>query len=272
MTDPDMNTDRVASFVDVTRLTKRFGDNTALDAVDLSLNKGETLAIIGPSAAGKSVLMKCIAGVYAADSGTIIINGDDVSKPNSPKRPDWAENIGMLFQQNALFDSLRVWQNICFRQIEMGTMKRKEARDHAVYLLGLVGLSADSADLTPADLSGGMQKRVGIARAISNDPALLLLDNPTAGLDPVLSNHIETMISKIAQQRGTTVISITNDMQIARNRYQNLMMMYQGKVYWAGATSDINDAHNAHLTQMLDGSAQGPITMQTDKRGEGVFT
>jgi phospholipid/cholesterol/gamma-HCH transport system ATP-binding protein len=260
-----------SSFVAINKLTKRFGQKIALDAVDLVLAKGETMAIIGPSAAGKSVLMKCLVGIYGADQGTIQLDNDDVSDNNAPARPEWAAKIGMLFQQNALFDSLSVWENICFRQIELGTLSRKDAKDRAIELLGLVGLATESADLKPNDLSGGMQKRVGIARAISSDPEILLLDNPTAGLDPVLSNHIERMIAKIAQQRGTTVISITNDMHIARTRYQNLTMMYDGRVYWAGKTRDIDDAHNAHLTQMLDGSSQGPITMRTGKREDGIY-
>ena len=260
-----------SSFVAINKLTKRFGQKVAVNDADLMLARGETMAIIGPSAAGKSVLMKCLVGIYSADQGSIHLDGDDVSNSNAPTRPDWAEKIGMLFQQNALFDSLSVWENICFRQIELGTLNRKDAKDRAIELLGLVGLAPESADLKPNDLSGGMQKRVGIARAISSDPQLLLLDNPTAGLDPVLSNHIELMIAKIAEQRGTTVISITNDMHIARTRYQNLTMMYDGKIYWSGKTSDINDAHNAHLTQMLDGSSQGPITMRTGKREDGIY-
>ncbi len=271
MTQPASAPTAQASFIAVEKLSKHFGSKHALEAVDLQLAKGETMAIIGPSAAGKSVLMKCLVGIYGADSGTIYLDGDDVSRTDAPTRPEWASRIGMLFQQNALFDSLKVWENICFRQIELGTLSRADAKEHAVHLLGLVGLAPESADLAPNDLSGGMQKRVGIARAISTDPAILLLDNPTAGLDPVLSNHIELMIAKIAEQRGTTVISITNDMQIARTRYQNLMMMHEGKVYWSGKTRDIDDAHNDHLTQMLNGSSQGPITMRTGKRDDNVY-
>ena len=271
MTQPASTAPITPSFITVDGLTKRFGTTAALDGVDLRLAKGETLAIIGPSAAGKSVLMKCLVGIYGADRGSIILDGDDVSKPNADKRPEWASKIGMLFQQNALFDSLTVWENICFRQIELGTMNRSQAKAHAIDLLAHVGLAEESAVLSPSDLSGGMQKRVGIARAISSDPTVLLLDNPTAGLDPVLSNHIELMIAKIAEQRGTTVISITNDMQIARNRYQNLMMMHNGKVYWSGPTSTIDDAHNDHLTQMLKGSSHGPITMRAGKRDDGVY-
>ncbi|MEQ8390597.1 MAG: ATP-binding cassette domain-containing protein [Thalassospira sp.] len=271
MTQPVSASSAQPAFIAVDQLTKRFGQMVAVDGVDLHLAKGETMAIIGPSAAGKSVLMKCLVGIYGADVGSISLNGDDVSRTAAPTRPEWASRIGMLFQHNALFDSLKVWENICFRQIELGTMNRADAKEHAIHLLGLVGLTTESADLTPNDLSGGMQKRVGIARAISSNPDILLLDNPTAGLDPVLSTHIELMIAKIAQQQGTTVISITNDMQIARTRYQNLMMMHEGKVYWSGKTSDIDDAHNEHLTQMLNGSSQGPITMRTGKREDGVF-
>lgn len=272
MTAPLSRSDTHPAFISVENLSKRFGDKYVLEDVNLHLPKGETMAIIGPSAAGKSVLMKCLVGIYGADSGHIFLEGDDVSQTNAPKRFEWAERIGMLFQHNALFDSLKVWENICFRQIELGTMSRKAAKEHAIDLLGLVGLATESADLTPNDLSGGMQKRVGVARAISTDPSILLLDNPTAGLDPVLSNHIERIIGKIAEQRGTTVISITNDMQIARTRYQNLMMMHDGKVYWSGKTADIDETHNAHLTQMLNGSSHGPITMRTGKREDHVYS
>lgn len=257
-----------SGFITIQSLTKKFGPSTALDNISLSLGKGETMAIIGPSAAGKSVLLKCIVGLHGADGGKIMLGGDDVSQTNAPIREKWAERIGMLFQRNALFDSMKVWENICFRQLERGTLTRGAAKDHAIELLGHVGLSEDSAFLSPGDLSGGMQKRVGIARAISTDPEILLLDNPTAGLDPVLSNHIERMISRIAAKRGTTVITITNDMQIARTRYANLVMMHAGKVYWSGPTNDIDNAHNAHLTQMLNGSSQGPITMRMGKRGD----
>ena len=256
-----------APFLTIKNLVKKFGENTALDHVSLSLDRGQTMAVIGPSAAGKSVLLKCLAGVYRADSGTVLIDGINIAESSDNNQENWADRIGMLFQQNALFDSLPIWQNVCFQLIEDGTLNRKQAQDRAVELLGLVGLDADSATLHPSDLSGGMQKRVGIARAIANQPEILLLDNPTAGLDPVLSNHIETMIETIAQKQKTTVITVTNDMEIAKNRYDFLTMMHEGRVYWSGKQKDISDAQNDHLTQMLNGSSQGPISMRTRNRG-----
>ncbi|OSQ41931.1 organic solvent ABC transporter [Thalassospira sp. MCCC 1A01428] len=250
------------------KVGKKFGSHTVLDNVSLSLDRGQTMAIIGPSAAGKSVLLKCLAGIYPVDQGNILINGQDISEKQPADQGHWTDKIGMLFQQNALFDSLPIWQNVCFQLIENGTLKRKDARDKAVDLLGLVGLDPDSSKLRPSDLSGGMQKRVGIARAIANDPEILLLDNPTAGLDPVLSNHIENMIETIAKKRMTTVITVTNDMEIARNRYDYLTMMHEGRVYWSGSRNQVETAQNPHLTQMLSGSSQGPIAMRTQNRGQ----
>ncbi|MFH1803664.1 MAG: ATP-binding cassette domain-containing protein [Pseudomonadota bacterium] len=265
------NLPRKDAFIVVQDLGKSFGAVHALRGITFSVPRGETMAIIGPSAAGKSVLMKCLVGLYAPDTGRICLDGEDVSATGSDIRKKWAEKTGMLFQHNALFDSLQVWENICFSLIESRKLSRKAARDHAVDLLGLVGLDPDSADLRPSDLSGGMQKRVGIARAIATDPEILLLDNPTAGLDPVLSNHIENMIAAIAKTRGTTVITITNDMKIARDRYQNLAMLHDGTLQWSGPTTAIEDAGNAYLTQMLSGSSQGPITMRMGKRQDQLF-
>jgi len=256
------------AFLQLEKVGKKFGSHTVLDNVSLSLDRGQTMAIIGPSAAGKSVLLKCLAGIYPVDQGNILINGQDISEKQPADQGHWTDKIGMLFQQNALFDSLPIWQNVCFQLIENGTLKRKDARDKAVDLLGLVGLDPDSSKLRPSDLSGGMQKRVGIARAIANDPEILLLDNPTAGLDPVLSNHIENMIETIAKKRMTTVITVTNDMEIARNRYDYLTMMHEGRVYCSGPRNEIETAQNPHLTQMLSGSSQGPIAMRTQNRGQ----
>jgi phospholipid/cholesterol/gamma-HCH transport system ATP-binding protein len=256
------------AFLKLEKIGKKFGSHTVLDNISLSLNRGQTMAIIGPSAAGKSVLLKCLAGIYPVDQGNILINGQDISEKQPADKDHWTDKIGMLFQQNALFDSLPIWQNVCFQLIENGTLKRKDARDKAVDLLGLVGLAPDSSKLRPSDLSGGMQKRVGIARAIANDPEILLLDNPTAGLDPVLSNHIENMIETIAKKRMTTVITVTNDMEIARNRYDYLTMMHEGRVYWSGPRNQVETAQNPHLTQMLSGSSQGPIAMRTQNRGQ----
>ncbi|RCK51162.1 organic solvent ABC transporter [Thalassospira profundimaris] len=255
-------------FLKIKDLVKKFGDTIALDHVSLSLDRGQKMAVIGPSAAGKSVLLKCLAGVYRADSGNVLIDGVNIAKSSDNNQENWADRIGMLFQQNALFDSLPIWQNVCFQLIENGTLGRKQAKDRAVELLGLVGLDADSALLHPSDLSGGMQKRVGIARAIANSPEILLLDNPTAGLDPVLSNHIENMIDTIARKQNTTVITVTNDMEIAQKRYDFLTMMHEGKVYWHGKRDEISAAQNDHLAQMLKGSAQGPISMRTRNRGQ----
>lgn len=265
---PSASSHAPQAFISVDHLGKSFGSQAALTDISFALPKGDTLAVIGPSAAGKSVLLKCLVGLHKPDQGRIFLGGEDVTDPDGDMRKGWSSRIGMLFQQNALFDSLKVWENICFQLIENGSLPRNKARDHAVELLGLVGLDADSAMLSPSDLSGGMQKRVGIARAIAADPEILLLDNPTAGLDPVLSNHIENMIASIAKKRKTTVITVTNDMQIARDRYHHLLMLHEGKMYWSGTTDTLEDAHSEHLSQMLAGSSQGPISMRVGRRAD----
>lgn len=252
----------------VSDLRKTFGPLTALSGISFGLPKGESLALIGPSAAGKSVLLKCLAGLYSPDGGQVCIGGQDLARLPAGARTALGEKIGMLFQHNALFDSLRIWENVAFRLMESGALGRRAARAAAIELLGAVGLGRDAADLFPADLSGGMQKRVGIARAIAADPEILLLDNPTAGLDPVLANHIHNLIGDIVRHRGVTVITVTNEMSAARSRYHYLGMLHEGRLRWYGRSEDIHPGDNPYLDQMLAGAAQGPISMRVHHRPE----
>ena len=249
------------SRIKIDKVSKSFGALKALDGVSLSLEAGRSLALIGPTAAGKSVLLKCLVGLYGADGGAILIDGETVGI--SDERPAALnDRIGMLFQQNALFDSLPVWENIAFRLIANG-MARDEARAEAEALLPRVGLPAANADLFPADLSGGMQKRVGFARAIATKPDILLLDNPTAGLDPILSARVGDMISALARESGACVISVTSNMVGITEAYDEIGVMHEGQLRWHGSTKAAETDDNAWLRQLLAGSREGPISTLT---------
>ena len=239
-------------------VSKQFGSLTALDNVSLSLDAGRSLALIGPTAAGKSVLLKLIVGLYGSEQGRLLIDGEAVG--DSGARSDAMNaRIGMLFQQNALFDSLPVWENIAFRPIAYG-MARDEARALAETMLPSVGLPVTTADLYPADLSGGMQKRVGFARAIATKPDILLLDNPTAGLDPILAARVDRMISSMARESGACVISVTGNMVGITEAYDEIAVLHDGVLRWHGAAKAAETDDNAWLRQLLAGSRDGPIS------------
>jgi phospholipid/cholesterol/gamma-HCH transport system ATP-binding protein len=249
------------SRIKIDNLSKSFGSLEALKGVSFSLQAGRSLALIGPTAAGKSVLLKCLVGLYAPDGGTISIDGEAVGVSDE-RAPSLNDRIGMLFQQNALFDSLPVWENIAFRLIANG-MSREQARAEAEALLPRVGLPAANADLFPADLSGGMQKRVGFARAIATKPDILLLDNPTAGLDPILSARVDDMISAWARESGACVISVTSNMVGITEAYDEIGVMHEGELRWQGSAKAAETDDNAWLRQLLAGSREGPISTLT---------
>ncbi|MGC6472881.1 MAG: ABC transporter ATP-binding protein [Parvibaculales bacterium] len=243
--------------ISINGITKRFGDITALDDVSLDVAAGQSLAVIGPAAAGKSVLLKLIAGLYAAESGQIRIDGVTVG---TVEQRDEKLNlrIGMLFQQNALFDSLSVWENIAFRLLMTGT-PRDEARAVSESLLQKVGLPPETAELFPSDLSGGMQKRVGFARALATGADILLLDNPTAGLDPILAARIDRMITRLARDSGATVISVTGNMVGIDEAYDEIAVLDKGRVKWRGPAGQAQTDPNPWLRQLVDGRRDGPI-------------
>jgi phospholipid/cholesterol/gamma-HCH transport system ATP-binding protein len=249
------------SRIKIASVSKRFGALKALSGVSLSLEAGRSLALIGPTAAGKSVLLKCLVGLYGPDGGTISIDGEAVGVSDE-RAACLNDRIGMLFQQNALFDSLPVWENIAFRLIANG-MARDEARAEAEALLPRVGLPAANADLFPADLSGGMQKRVGFARAIATKPDILLLDNPTAGLDPILSARVDDMISALARESGACVISVTSNMVGITQAYDEIGVMHEGELRWHGSAKAAETDDNSWLRQLLAGSRDGPISTLT---------
>ncbi len=242
----------------IKNVSKRFytstGEVCALRDVSLSLAPARTLALVGTTGAGKSVLLKLLAGLYAPDSGTIVFN-------TPHKKP----RIGMLFQHNALFDSLPVWENIAFPLLvgsAENPMTRREARDVAQALLPRVGLPPDTADLSPSALSGGMQKRVGFARAIIAKPDILLLDNPTAGLDPILAARIDAMIGTLARESGASVISVTAHMAGLGTAHDDIAVLHEGVLYWHSAMHDTLDEGlkgSAWLRQILANPPQASL-------------
>ena len=252
--------------VEVSGLTKSFGDKLVLNDVDLKVPLGKNSVLIGPAASGKTVLMKCVAGIYPPDRGSIVIDGQDLTALKGRERSKMVESFGVLFQQGGLFDSLPIWENIAFKLINRHGTDRREAKEIAVQKLAMVNLPRETADLYPVQLSGGMQKRVGIARAIAGSPSLLLLDEPTAGLDPITTKTINAMVRNIVDELGSTALCITSDMTSARNEYDHLFMMNEGAIVWSGPTSQIDAADNEYLEQMINGRANGPIKMRLRAR------
>ena len=238
-------------------VTKSFGDKAVLRGIDLEVATGQSMVIIGGSGTGKSVLLKCILGLVEPDAGIILLDGEDVAQA---ERDAFLAKFGMLFQGGALFDSLPVWQNVAFRLLR-GRLKRPkaEARDIAVDKLRRVGLGPEVADLFPAELSGGMQKRVGLARAIAADPQVIFFDEPTTGLDPIMAGVINDLIREIVTEMGATAMTITHDMSSVRAIADRVAMLHAGKIRWEGPISEMDSATDPYLTQFIHGRAEGPI-------------
>jgi phospholipid/cholesterol/gamma-HCH transport system ATP-binding protein len=234
---------------------KAFDDKQVLDGIDLTLAKGESLVVIGGSGTGKSVMLRCVLGLTQPDEGIVEIDGKNMTRVSPMERKD----IGMLFQNAALFDSLSVWENVSFALLYNKKMPRAEARKIALAKLEQVGLGERTAELRPVELSGGMQKRVGLARAIATNPSFILFDEPTTGLDPITADAINDLIVATCKNLGTTILSITHDMASARKIADRMAMIYQGKIIWQGAASDIDHSGSAHVEQFINGRADGPI-------------
>ena len=247
--------------IEITGVKKRFGPKVVLDGVDLSIEKQSSTVIIGGSGTGKSVTIKSILGILTPDEGTIRIDGQDVTRLKGAARDPLMKKFGMLFQGGALFDSLPVWENVAFGLIQGHGVARPRAKDIAIEKLAKVGLTSDVAYLSPAELSGGMQKRVGLARAIAADPEIIFFDEPTTGLDPIMADIINDLIVSTVKDVGATALSITHDMTSARKISDRIAMLYQGKIIWQGPTGEIDRSGNPYVEQFIHGRAEGPIKM-----------
>lgn len=248
--------------IEIRGLRKAFGKKVVLDGVDLDIKKGESLVVIGGSGTGKSVLIKCIQGILTPDSGSIKIDDDDITQLTRREAEKSYAKMGMLFQGAALFDSLKVWENVAFGLIENQKMPRKIALREAVKVLKQVGLSSDVADLSPSELSGGMQKRVGLARAIATKPEIIFFDEPTTGLDPIMSDVINDLIIESVKGLGATALTITHDMASARKIADKIAMLYKGKIVWQGTVKEMDKTDNPYVKQFINGSSKGPISVE----------
>ncbi|MTJ81007.1 MAG: ATP-binding cassette domain-containing protein [Telmatospirillum sp.] len=241
---------------------KSFGPKRVLDGVTLDIAAGESFVVIGGSGTGKSVMLKCILGLMRPDQGSILVDGEETVGLGARARERILGKFGMLFQGAALFDSLTVWENVAFGLIQGRRMDRRKAREAAMERLFQVGLGADIANLSPAELSGGMQKRVALARAIASQPEIIFFDEPTTGLDPIMADVINDLIVKCVKEVGATAVSITHDMHSARKIGDRLAMLYHGKLIWVGRTADIDRSGNDYVDQFIHGRAEGPIKME----------
>ena len=243
--------------IELQGVQKAFGANRVLRGVDLSIASGTSMVIIGGSGTGKSVLLKCILGLVHPDAGSIRLDGEDVAKA---ERDAFLARFGMLFQGGALFDSMRVWENVAFRLLR-GTGKRPkaEAREVAIEKLRRVGLGPQVADLFPAELSGGMQKRVGLARAIAAEPEIIFFDEPTTGLDPIMAGVINDLIREIVVEMGVTAMTITHDMSSVRAIADQVAMLHDGLIRWTGPVSEMDATPDPYVQQFIHGRAEGPI-------------
>jgi len=239
---------------------KSFGAKHVLRGVNVGVGKGRSLVIIGGSGTGKSVTLKCILGLLKPDSGSIRVGGQEITDLAGDARDEMLARFGMLFQGAALFDSLNVWRNVAFGLMQgRRQMKAREARAIAIDKLAQVGLGPELADASPAELSGGMRKRVGLARAIAPEPEIIFFDEPTTGLDPIMGDVINNLIVDCTRGLGATTITITHDMASARKIADDIAMIYKGQIVWHGPADEIDCSNNPFVDQFIHGRAEGPI-------------
>ncbi|HTW26599.1 MAG TPA: ATP-binding cassette domain-containing protein, partial [Acetobacteraceae bacterium] len=238
-------------------LRKAFGEKQVLDGVDLTVMPGTSMVVIGGSGTGKSVLLKCIIGLMQPDEGVIELDGQDVLRLDRTARERARDRIGMLFQNGALFDSLPVWENVAFGLLARRQVTRRQAREVAAEVLAQVGLAASVGDLSPSELSGGMQKRVGLARAIAARPDILFFDEPTTGLDPIMGAVIDGLIVDCVKRLGSTAIAITHDMASARRIGDRIAMLHHGRIVWSGPPSELMESGNPVVDQFTHGRREG---------------
>ena len=251
--------------IEIRGLTKAFGAKKVLNGIDLDVGVQESVVVIGGSGSGKSVLLKCILGLIEPDSGSIKIDGKETVGISARERGALMHKFGMLFQGGALFDSLKVWENVAFGPIQSDGMVRSKAREIALAKLSAVGLGPEVAELRPSELSGGMQKRVSLARAIAREPEIIFFDEPTTGLDPIMADVINDLIVKSVKGLGATAVSITHDMASARKIADRIAMLYGGRIIWTGPASQVDHSGNDFVDQFIHGRAEGPIKMELRK-------
>ena len=244
--------------INVADLHKSFGDNYVLRGVNLAVNKGESMVVIGGSGVGKSVLIKCIIGLLKPDSGSIGVDGQEITSLKEESLYEIRKKFGMLFQAGALFDSLSVWENVGFGLKQHTNLSDEEIKAIAVEKLRLLGLRSVE-DLMPSELSGGMRKRVSLARAIAMEPEILLYDEPTTGLDPIMADAINDLIVQMRKKLRVTSIAITHDMVSAYKIADRIAMLYEGKIIEVGTPQQIRESSNAVVQQFIQGKAEGPI-------------
>lgn len=243
----------------VSNLTKNFGEKEVLKGLDFEVQKGQSLVILGGSGSGKSVCIKLIASLMNPTSGSVKIDDHEVSQIKGKARDKLMGKFGFLFQGGALFDSISVWENIAFRLIHSNKMNKKQAKEVAIEKLKSVGLGAKVADLYPSELSGGMQKRAALARAVAAKPEIIFFDEPTTGLDPIMADVIDDLIIANSKKLGATTITITHDMKSARKIADKIAMLYDGKIIWFGDAKDIDNSKNEYVDQFINGRSTGPI-------------
>jgi len=243
-------------------LRKSFGDKRVLDGIDLDVMPRTSMVVIGGSGSGKSVLLKCVLGLLRPDDGVIEIDGQDVLRMRRADAEAARARIGMLFQNGALFDSLPVWENVAFGLLAQRRITRTAARERAGEILAQVGLAASVGELSPSELSGGMQKRVALARAIAAQPDMMFFDEPTTGLDPIMGAVIDGLIVDCVKRLGSTAVAITHDMASARRIGDTAAMIHRGKIVWSGPASALMDSGNPEVDQFTHGRREGPIQME----------
>jgi phospholipid/cholesterol/gamma-HCH transport system ATP-binding protein len=255
-----MSADKEKYKLELCGVTKAFGPKQVLQGVDLKIEKGKSLVVIGGSGTGKSVMLKCVMGLICPDAGSIMVDGSETVGVDAKERDRLMRKFGLLFQSAALFDSLKVWENVAFGLVQGRGMSKTDAYGIAVEKLKAVGLNEDVGHLYPAELSGGMQKRVGLARAIAANPEIIFYDEPTTGLDPIMADVINDLIVENSKNLGATSLSITHDMSSARKIADDVAMIYKGKIIWQGPVDDLDHSGNEYVDQFIHGRADGPIT------------
>jgi len=245
--------------IEVNDVHKSFAHNHVLQGLNLAIRPGESMVVIGGSGTGKSVLIKCIIGILSPDRGNILVAGQDIGSLKEKDLYQLRKKFGMLFQAGALFDSMKVWENVGFGLLQHTTLSKKEVKKRAIEKLNLLGLH-QIEDLMPSELSGGMRKRVSLARAIAMEPEILLYDEPTTGLDPIRADTINALIVEMRKKIKVTSITITHDMVSAYKVGDRIAMLYQGKIIEVGTPDEIKNSPSAIVQQFIQGKAEGPIT------------